>query len=242
MTVQNGVPWWYFFKHGGPFDGRRIAAVDPSGTIDDAIERERIVGCIVYPAGGDDGAGRDPRRRRGTASRSASSTARTASASRPWRRCSSRAGFKSYVLDDIRGEIWLKLWGNVSFNPISALTHQTLAGICRNPHTRELAASMMREAQEIGEKLGDHVPPTRSRSASRAPKASASTRPRCCRSVEAGRTLRSKRWSARSSNSGGSPNADPAYRLGLRGGEGSRRVARPSRRRRRHGVSAERRY
>ncbi len=64
------------------------------------------------------------------------------------------AGFKTPILSDIRSEIWLKLWGNLSFNPISALTHATLQDICRFPATRELAAQMMREAQAIGEKLG----------------------------------------------------------------------------------------
>ena len=64
------------------------------------------------------------------------------------------AGFKSFVLPDIRSEIWLKLWGNLSFNPISALTHSTLVDICQFPQTRALAAQMMTEAQQIAEKLG----------------------------------------------------------------------------------------
>ncbi len=153
LSVQNGVPWWYFFKHGGPFDGRRIVAVDPSGAIDEAIERERIVGCIVYPAAEVTAPGvihvvEGNRFSVGELDGSHSERVEALAA------MLIRAGFKSYVLDDIRGEIWLKLWGNLSFNPISALTHQTLAGMCRNPHTRELAASMMREAQQIGEKLG----------------------------------------------------------------------------------------
>ena len=153
MTVQNGVPWWYFFKHGGPHDGRRIAAVDPSGAIDEAIERERIVGCIVYPAGEVTAPGvihvvEGNRFSVGELDGSHSERVEALAA------MLIRAGFKSYVLDDIRGEIWLKLWGNLSFNPISALTRQTLAGICRNPYTRELAAAMMAEAQQIGEKLG----------------------------------------------------------------------------------------
>ena len=68
--------------------------------------------------------------------------------------CFEAAGFKSPVLDDIRAEIWLKLWGNLTFNPISALAHATLAGICRYPLARELAADMMREAQAVANKLG----------------------------------------------------------------------------------------
>jgi 2-dehydropantoate 2-reductase len=153
MTVQNGVPWWYFKKTGGPFDGRRIEAVDPGGEIDRHIEVERIVGCVVYPAGevvapgvikhveGD---------RYSVGELDGAQTERIKHLSETL----IKAGFKSFVLEDIRSEIWLKLWGNLSFNPISALTHGTLAGICRFPLTRELAANMMREAQQIGEKLG----------------------------------------------------------------------------------------
>ena len=153
MTVQNGVPWWYFFKHGGPHDGRRIAAVDPSGAIDEAIERERIVGCIVYPAGEVTAPGvihvvEGNRFSVGELDGSHSERVEALAAMLV------RSGFKSYVLDDIRGEIWLKLWGNLSFNPISALTRATLAAICRDPGTRALAADMMREAQQIAEKLG----------------------------------------------------------------------------------------
>ncbi|GAC1658084.1 MAG: 2-dehydropantoate 2-reductase [Candidatus Elarobacter sp.] len=153
MTVQNGIPWWYFFKHGGPYDGRTINAVDPSGFIDRHIEHERIVGCIVYPAGEVIAPGvvhvvEGNRFPVGELDGSRSERIEALS------QLLVRAGFKSYVLDDIRAEIWLKLWGNLSFNPISALTHGTLAGICRNPLTRGLAAAMMAEAQQIGEKLG----------------------------------------------------------------------------------------
>ena len=152
MTVQNGIPWWYFFKHGGEYDGRRIDAVDPSGAIDEAIERERIVGCIVYPAGEVTAPGVIhvvEGNRFSVGELDGSHTERIEALSA----LLVRAGFKSYVLDDIRAEIWLKLWGNLSFNPISALTRATLAGICRNPYTRALAAAMMGEAQQIGEKL-----------------------------------------------------------------------------------------
>jgi 2-dehydropantoate 2-reductase len=153
MTVQNGVPWWYFYRSGGPYEGRTIAAVDPDGSIDRNIERERIVGCIVYPAGEVTAPGvvhvvEGNRFSVGELDGSHSERIEALSQTLV------RAGFKSYVLDDIRSEIWLKLWGNLSFNPISALTRGTLAGICRNPGTRALAAAMMAEAQQIGEKLG----------------------------------------------------------------------------------------
>jgi 2-dehydropantoate 2-reductase len=153
MTVQNGVPWWYFYGQGGPHEGRTIAAVDPDGFIDKHIERERIVGCIVYPAGEVIAPGVVhvvEGNRFSVGELDGSKTERIEALAQML----IRAGFKSFVLDDIRAEIWLKLWGNLSFNPISALTHATLAGICRNPQSRELAAAMMSEAQQIGEKLG----------------------------------------------------------------------------------------
>ena len=153
VTAQNGIPWWYFHKHGGPYEGTRIEAVDPGGVISAALPVERTLGCIVYPAaelaapgvvrviegnrfpiGEIDGADTERVRSLATLFRN--------------------AGFKTPVLSEIRAEIWLKLWGNLSFNPISALTHATLEDICRFPATRELAAQMMREAQAIGEKLG----------------------------------------------------------------------------------------
>jgi 2-dehydropantoate 2-reductase len=153
MTVQNGVPWWYFYKQGGPFDGRRIEAVDPNGVIDAAIEHERIIGCVVYPAGEVTAPGvihvvEGNRFSVGELDGADSERVEALAAMLV------RAGFKSFVLDDIRSEIWLKLWGNLSFNPISALTRATLAAICRDPGTRALAADMMREAQQIAEKLG----------------------------------------------------------------------------------------
>jgi 2-dehydropantoate 2-reductase len=153
VTTQNGLPWWYFHKHGGPYEGRRIEAVDPGGVISAKLPVERTIGCIVYPAceleapgvirhiegnrfplGEIDGA--DTERVRLLADRFR------------------KAGFKTPVLSDIRAEIWLKLWGNLSFNPISALTHATLEDICRFPETRALVAAMMGEAQAIGDKLG----------------------------------------------------------------------------------------
>ena len=153
VTAQNGIPWWYFHKHGGPYEGTRIEAVDPGGVISAALPVERTLGCIVYPAaelaapgvvrviegnrfpiGEIDGADTERVRTLATLFRN--------------------AGFKTPVLSEIRAEIWLKLWGNLSFNPISALTHATLEDICRFPPTRALAADMMREAQAIGEKLG----------------------------------------------------------------------------------------
>jgi 2-dehydropantoate 2-reductase len=153
VTAQNGIPWWYFFKHGGPYEGRRIEAVDPNGIISGSLPVDRTIGCIVYPAAELDAPGvirviegnRFP-----LGELDGADTERVRLLAGKFR----DAGFKTPILSDIRSEIWLKLWGNLSFNPISALTHATLEDICRFPATRELAAQMMREAQAIGEKLG----------------------------------------------------------------------------------------
>lgn len=153
MTVQNGIPWWYFHKHGGPLEGKRLASVDPDGTIDANIEPDRIIGCVVYPAGEVIGPGvikhvEGDRFSVGELDGSKSNRVEMIA------QMLIAAGFKSFVLDNVRSEIWLKAWGNLSFNPISALTHGTLEGICRFPPTRDLAAKMMEEAQAIANKLG----------------------------------------------------------------------------------------
>ena len=155
VTMQNGIPWWYFYKLPGDYAGRPVQAVDPDGVIARHIPIDSVIGSVVYPAsevlrpgvikviegnrftlGEIDGSD--------TPSIRAVSDALKA------------AGFKAPVSADIRSEIWLKVWGNLSFNPISALTHATLEDICLYAPTRELAASMMMEAQAIGEKLGVH--------------------------------------------------------------------------------------
>ena len=153
VTMQNGIPWWYFYKLPGDYTGKSVLSVDPDGLIAKCIPIDSVIGSVVYPAsevirpgfikviegnrftlGEIDGAD--------TPSIRAISDAFKA------------AGFKAPVSKDIRSEIWLKVWGNLSFNPISALTHATLEDICLYPPTRALAASMMAEAQAIGEKLG----------------------------------------------------------------------------------------
>ncbi|MEE9559474.1 MAG: 2-dehydropantoate 2-reductase [Acidiferrobacterales bacterium] len=153
LTIQNGLPWWYFHKHGGEFDGRRIEAVDPNGEIDANIEPERIIGCVVYPAAEVVAPGvikHVEGNRFPLGELDGSHSERVEAISQTF----IKAGFKSFVLEDIRAEIWLKAWGNLSFNPISALTQATLIDICQFTPTRELAARMMEEAQAIANKLG----------------------------------------------------------------------------------------
>ena len=153
VTMINGVPWWYFHKLAGPYEGRAVTSVDPDGAIAAAIEAERIIGSVVYPAAElvEPGVVRVIEGNRFTLGEpDGSRSERVEALSQVFM----KAGFKSPVARDIRAELWIKLWGNLSFNPISALTHATLEDICRFPLTRTLAERMMTEAQAVGEKLG----------------------------------------------------------------------------------------
>jgi 2-dehydropantoate 2-reductase len=157
ITMQNGIPWWYFHKLPGElgqrYQGTPVKAVDPDGIIAKYIPVDRVIGSVVYPASEVISPGvikviEGNRFTLGEIDGSDTPSIRAISDA------FKAAGFKAPVISDIRSEIWLKLWGNLSFNPISALTHATLEDICVFPATRELAANMMREAQTIGEKLG----------------------------------------------------------------------------------------
>jgi 2-dehydropantoate 2-reductase len=153
VTMINGVPWWYFHKLAGPYEGRQLDSVDPGGVIGSHIEPERVIGSVVYPAAElvEPGVVRVIEGNRFTLGEpDGSRSPRVEALSQAFM----KAGFKSPVSKDIRAEIWIKLWGNLSFNPISALTHATLEDICRHPVSRDLAARMMREAQTVAEKLG----------------------------------------------------------------------------------------
>lgn len=152
VTLQNGIPWWYFYNHGGALAGRTVRSVDPSGAISQAIDPARIIGCVVFPAANLIAPGviqvvEGNRFTLGEPDGSESARVKTLA------EMLTRAGFKAPITADIRGEIWLKLWGNMTFNPISALTHATLVDICQFPLTRELAATMMREAEAVANKL-----------------------------------------------------------------------------------------
>lgn len=153
VTAQNGIPWWYFRKYGGEFEGQRIHSVDPDGIVESNIEIDRVIGCVVYPAAElpEPGVVRHIEGNRFTLGElDGSKSDRIQLLSKTF----SRAGLKSPVRTQIRSDIWVKLWGNLAFNPISALTRATLEDICRYPLTRELARHMMTEAQTIAETLG----------------------------------------------------------------------------------------
>jgi 2-dehydropantoate 2-reductase len=153
VPMQNGIPFWYFHKHGGALAGSVVRSVDPNGALLAQIPADKVLGCVVYPASELTAPGvihhiEGDRFPIGELDGSMSERATRVS------ECFARAGFKAPVLDNVRAEMWLKLWGNLTFNPISALSHSTLVDICQYPLTRELAASMMREAQAIANKLG----------------------------------------------------------------------------------------
>ncbi len=153
VTMQNGIPWWYFHGLDGPWQGLALHSLDPDGSIGRHVPVERVIGSVVYPACEVIRPGvirliEGNRFSLGEPDGSDSDAVRAISA------VFKRAGLRAPVSSDIRSEIWLKVWGNLSFNPISALTHATLEDICRYEPTRALAATMMAEAQAIGEKLG----------------------------------------------------------------------------------------
>ncbi|WP_369654683.1 2-dehydropantoate 2-reductase [Variovorax sp. V213] len=153
VTMQNGIPFWYFHNHGGALAGTPVRSVDPTGLVAAKIPAERVIGCVVYPASELIAPGvvkhiEGDRFPVGELDGSSSERVSRVSA------CLGAAGFKAPVLDNIRAEIWLKLWGNLTFNPISSLSHSTLVDICQYPPSRDLAAAMMREAQAVANKLG----------------------------------------------------------------------------------------
>jgi 2-dehydropantoate 2-reductase len=153
VPMQNGIPYWYFHGHSGEFAGVRLNSVDPSGLIGSSIPAQRVIGCVVYPATELVAPGvikHVEGNRFPVGEPDGSSSERVAGVAA----CFIRGGLQAPVLGDIRSEIWLKLWGNMTFNPISALSRATLAGICQYPPSRALAAAMMTEAQSVATKLG----------------------------------------------------------------------------------------
>ncbi len=155
VTAQNGVPWWYFYGFDGQYANLRIESVDPSDRQWDTIGPERALGCVVYPATEivEPGVIKHVYGNKfslGEPDRSESERALKLSA------LFESAGLRAPVMPEIRNEIWLKLWGNLCFNPISALTGATLDIVATDPGTRTLSRNMMLEAQTIGRRIGVH--------------------------------------------------------------------------------------
>lgn len=153
VTAVNGIPYWYFYKHGNKYEGSMLESVDPRGRQWRELGAARAIGCIVYPATEIEAPG-VIRHIYGTSFPLGEPSGETSDDVTRLAALFEKAGLKAPVLDRIRDEIWLKLWGNVCFNPISALTHATLDVICNDPATRALAKAMMLEAQAIAESFG----------------------------------------------------------------------------------------
>ena len=157
VSAQNGIPWWYFHRHGGPLEGRRITRLDPDGVVSAAVPADRIIGCIVYPSasiiepgviehvegnrfaiGEPDGSTSDRCRRLADAL--------------------TESGLRCPIRSRIRDDMWVKLLGNVAFNPISALTRATMVEIAEHPEAAALARSIMEEADAVAGALGVKIP------------------------------------------------------------------------------------
>jgi 2-dehydropantoate 2-reductase len=157
VTAQNGVPWWYFYGIDSPYRDRHLESVDPGGRIWDAIGPQRVIGCVVYPAAEIESPGvirHDDEENRfslgepdNTRSDRAANLAAVLNA----------AGLRAPLRRNIRGEIWVKLWGNVAMNPISALTRATLAQIGADPATRAFARNVMVEVEAVANALGEKM-------------------------------------------------------------------------------------
>ena len=157
VSGVNGIPWWYFHKVGGEFEGTRVNSVDPGNIQWDGFGPDKVLGCVVYPAAEviEPGVIKHLEGNRfslGEPDGSKSDRALKLS------KALTEAGLKAPVRPKLRDEIWVKLWGNLSFNPISALTHATLDVLCTDIGTRDVARKMMIEAQLIAEKLGVKFP------------------------------------------------------------------------------------
>lgn len=153
VTGVNGIPWWYFYKLKGPYENHKLESVDPGGRFWNAVGPERAIGFVVYPAAeiAEPGVIRHIEGDRFTMGEpDGSASERTVALSTALL----DAGFTSRVRNNIRDDIWVKLWGNLCFNPISALTHATLDKVAGEPDTGKVCKLMMLEAQAIGEKLG----------------------------------------------------------------------------------------
>ena len=153
LFAQNGIPWWYFHGIGGPLEGTRLESVDPGGVIWDRIGPERALGTVVWQAAEIEAPGviaHNYGDRMPVGEPTGEKTERVQLLSR----LLTSAGVKSQVKPNLRNEIWLKLWGNLSFNPVSVLTQGTLVDLATDPGTRRVIRTMMEEARAVGEALG----------------------------------------------------------------------------------------
>ena len=157
VSAQNGIPWWYFLRHGGPWEGTRLESVDPGGVIASHIPAERLIGCVVYPAAVIVEPGvieytEGNRFSIGELDGSTSSRCRILS------KVMVGAGLQAPIRSNIRQEIWVKLLGNIAFNPVSALTKANMLEIATDPDVRAIVRAMMEEAYAVAKALGIEMP------------------------------------------------------------------------------------
>lgn len=155
LTTQNGIPWWYFQEYSGPaeFKDLTVESVDPGGVLKSAIDSSKIIATVVYPAAQVASPG-VVKHVEGTRFPVGEPSGETTERVQWVSNMLVEAGFKSPILPDIRGELWLKLWGTVAVNPLSALTHATLDVLCTEPVGREVVMSMMQEVERVAKRLG----------------------------------------------------------------------------------------
>ena len=153
VTLQNGIPWWYFERHRGPFENPQLGKLDPDGVIRAHIPIERVVGCIAYPAAflAEPASIQHVEGNRFSVGEPDGTESERCLAIRDLFKA---VAFKSYILTDIRSEIWLKALGAAAFNPLSALTGATMAELCQQPDSRSLLISIMKEVETVASSLG----------------------------------------------------------------------------------------
>jgi len=157
VTAMNGIPWWYFWNQDGAWKDRQLASIDPGGRLWRAIPPARCIGCVVYPAAEivEPGVVRHGYGNRFMLGEPGGESSKRVEA---LAKALSEAGFKAPVRAKIRDDIWLKLWGNLSFNPVSALTQGTLAGMANDAAVRAVVRAMMVEAEKVARALGVDLP------------------------------------------------------------------------------------
>jgi 2-dehydropantoate 2-reductase len=153
VAAQNGIPWWYFHGLAGPHEGRRVEAVDPGGAVSAAIPVGTAIGCVVYCSAEIEAPG-VIRHVEGTRFSIGEPDGSISGRCTAFSNAMIAGGLKCPVEKDLRADIWLKLLGNVAFNPVSVLTRATMGEIAAHPGTRQLVLSMMNEAAEIAARLG----------------------------------------------------------------------------------------
>ncbi|WP_105971190.1 2-dehydropantoate 2-reductase [Streptomyces geranii] len=156
IAAQNGIPWWYFHRHGGPYDGRLIESVDPGGAVSAVLAPERAIGCVVYAATELEGPG-VVRHLEGTRFSIGEPDRSISPRCQAFGEAMRAGGLKCPVEPELRNDIWLKLLGNISFNPISALARATMREMCHHGGTRQVIHTMMEETLAVAEALDCRV-------------------------------------------------------------------------------------